>query len=66
MKKWGIKSGNRVTALCGANYTLDGEMMVVTGCVNGLVEVRNTAGDLVDQTNLSSTVSEVLYTDFRS
>ena len=66
MKKWGIKSGSRVTALCGTNYSLDGEQMIITGSANGLLEVRNTQGDLIDQHNLSSSISEVLYTDFRS
>ena len=40
--------------------------MIITGSANGLLEVRNTQGDLIDQHNLSSSISEVLYTDFRS
>ena len=48
LKKWGIKLGSRISALCGTDFAIDGEKMLVTGSANGLLEVRDTKGELID------------------
>lgn len=65
-QKWKTKVDNRITALLGVDFEMDGSHQVMIGYQSGKFEVRNsTTGDVTYKANMSSTVSKIMYEDYR-
>ena len=64
---WRQKAKDRVTALVGADFDLEGQALLAVGFANGNVEVRkHRLGELVARVNLGqAAVAQLFYYDFR-
>lgn len=64
---WRQKTKDKVTAMIGINYELDGQMMLIVGFSSGLVEVRkHRTGEVIQKIIAGDNpISNIFYEDFR-
>lgn len=64
-KKWKLKCDNIITALKGVNHNIDGDLQLIAGYQNGLIEVRkHQTGEITHQLYLDSPISSIMYYDY--
>ena len=65
-QKWNSKVDNKITSLLGVDFEMNGSQQVMIGYQSGKFEVRNsTSGEVTYKSNMSSTVSKIMYEDYR-
>jgi Bardet-Biedl syndrome 2 protein len=65
-KQWSARAENRITALLGVDFELDGGRQIMIGYQSGKFEVRNSIdGKVSYKSNMESTISKILYEDYR-
>ena len=63
---WRQKSKDKVTALLGVNFDVDGQYIVVIGFQSGSIEARkHRTGEILHKTSLPSAISQLFYYDYR-
>jgi Bardet-Biedl syndrome 2 protein len=64
--KWNTKVDNKVSALLGVDFEKDGDWQLMVGYQSGKFEVRTTsAGNCTYTANMGSTISKIMYEDYR-
>jgi Bardet-Biedl syndrome 2 protein len=65
-QKWSSKVDNKVTALLGVDFEMDGSHQLMIGYQSGKFEVRNSSDGKCSYTaNMGATVSKIMYEDYR-
>lgn len=65
-QKWSSKIDNKVTALLGVDFEMDGSHQLMVGYQSGKFEVRNSSdGKCTYTANMGATVSKIMYEDYR-
>ncbi len=63
---WRQKNKDKVTALIGISFDLDGQYLVAIGFASGSIEVRkHRTGEMLHKTSLSSTIAQLFFYDYR-
>lgn len=65
-KLWQQKGKDKVTALVGVDFDLDGQMELVTGFSSGIIEARkHKSGEVIHKSTMKGSISKLFYYDFR-
>lgn len=65
-QKWNQRVDNKITSLLGVDYEMDGSHQIMIGYQSGKFEVRkSTDGETTFKANMGSTVSKIMYEDYR-
>ncbi len=65
-KLWQQKGKDKVTALVGVDFDLDGQMELVTGFASGIIEARkHKTGEVIHKSTMGASISKLFYYDYR-
>lgn len=65
-QKWKNRVDNRISALLGVDFDMDGSRQIMIGYQSGKFEVRKaTDGSVTYKSNMGATVSKIMYEDYR-
>ena len=65
-QKWKQRVDNRISALLGVDFDMDGSRQIMIGYQSGKFEVRKaTDGTVTYKANMGATVSKIMYEDYR-
>lgn len=63
---WRQKSKDKVTAMIGVDFDMDGQYLLIIGFSSGLIEARkHRTGDLVHETRMTTSIVQLFYHDYR-
>ena len=63
---WRQKSKDRVTAILGLEFDIDGQLVFVIGFSSGLFQARkHRTGELIHESKMPSGVVQIFYCDYR-
>ena len=65
-QKWNKRIDNKITALLGVDYEMDGNQQLMIGYQSGKFEVRKSSnGESTYTANMGATISKIVYEDYR-
>jgi Bardet-Biedl syndrome 2 protein len=65
-QRWNSRAENRISALLGIDFDMDGSKQIMVGYQSGKFEIRkSTDGEVTFKSNMGSTISKIMYEDYR-